>query len=102
MNKLRYLNTPFHNIAKKRNSWRGILIVLALGVATATLHAQTYQQLAVFDGTDGNSPQAPVVQGTDANLYGTTKTGGVGDCPGNCGTIFKMTPGGQLTTLYEF
>jgi uncharacterized repeat protein (TIGR03803 family) len=102
MNKLRYLNTPFHNIAKKRNSWRGILIVLALGVAAATLHAQTYQQLAVFDGTDGNSPQAPVVQGTDANLYGTTKTGGVGDCPGNCGTIFKMTPGGQLTTLYEF
>jgi len=71
-------------------------------MAAASLHAQTYQQLAVFNGTDGNSPQAPVVQGTDGNLYGTTKSGGIGDCPGNCGTIFRMTPGGQLTTVYEF
>jgi uncharacterized repeat protein (TIGR03803 family) len=102
MRKLGYRNTRFHNSTGKQNSWRSLLIVLALGMAAASLHAQTYQQLAVFNGTEGSSPQASVVQGTDGNLYGTTKTGGIGDCPGNCGTIFKMTPGGQLTTLHEF
>jgi len=102
MSKLGYRNTRFHNITGKQNSSKSILIVLTLVIATASLPAKTYQQLAVFDGADGNSPQASVVQGTDGNLYGATKNGGVGDCPGNCGTIFKMMPGGQLTTLYEF
>ena len=78
-----------------------LLITFALSVATA-LQAQTYEQLAVFNGTNGSYPQAAVVQGLDGNLYGTTKTGGVGDCPGNCGTIFKMTPQGELSTVYEF
>jgi uncharacterized repeat protein (TIGR03803 family) len=101
MSKLRYRNTLFHNFIGK-NSRRNILIVLAVSMSAALLPAQTYQQLAVFDGTNGLGPQASVIQGTDGNLYGTTKGGGTGDCPYNCGTIFKMTPEGQLTTLYEF
>jgi uncharacterized repeat protein (TIGR03803 family) len=78
-----------------------IVIVLAL-CAAASLHAQTYQQEAVFNGTDGGDPQSSVIQGLDGNLYGASKSGGVGDCPGNCGVIYKLTPGGQLTALYEF
>jgi uncharacterized repeat protein (TIGR03803 family) len=78
-----------------------IVVVFAL-CAAAAMQAQTYQQLAVFNGTNGSFPQAAVVEGLDGNLYGTTKTGGVGDCPGNCGTIFKMTPQGELSTVYEF
>jgi uncharacterized repeat protein (TIGR03803 family) len=88
-------------ITKKRMVWKAVLIVLSL-CAAASLHAQTYQQLAVFNGTNGSQPVASVIQGLDGNLYGATKTGGVGDCPGNCGVIFKMTPQGQLTTVYEF
>ena len=78
-----------------------LLIVFVLSAGSA-LQAQTYQQLAVFNGANGSFPQAAVVQGLDGNLYGTTKTGGVGDCPSNCGTIFKMTPQGELSTVYEF
>jgi uncharacterized repeat protein (TIGR03803 family) len=54
--------------------------------------------------TDGSSPQAGLVQGSDGNFYGTTFAGGANsDCSiGGCGTIFKITPSGTLTTLYSF
>jgi uncharacterized repeat protein (TIGR03803 family) len=45
------------------------------------------------------------VQGIDSNFYGTTSQGGSGSgCVynGPCGTVFKMTPEGSLTTLYNF
>jgi uncharacterized repeat protein (TIGR03803 family) len=64
----------------------------------ATLHS--------FDGTDGANPWAGLMQGTDGNFYGTTSAGGAnsnGMCGSiGCGTIFKITPGGTLTTLYSF
>jgi uncharacterized repeat protein (TIGR03803 family) len=45
-----------------------------------------------------------LIQGTDGNLYGTTAGGGTGSCGNNfgCGTVFKITPTGDLTTLYSF
>jgi uncharacterized repeat protein (TIGR03803 family) len=46
--------------------------------------------------TDGSYPYARLVQGTDANFYGTTAEGGTD------GTVFKITPGGILTTLHRF
>jgi uncharacterized repeat protein (TIGR03803 family) len=49
--------------------------------------------------TDGNNPDAGLVQATDGNLYGTTGGGGAN---GNFGTVFKITPGGTLTTLHSF
>src|SRR5208282_794266 len=55
--------------------------------------------------TDGEGPYAGLVQGTDGNFYGTTLFGGVNDsCIDGigCGTIFKITPSGTLTTLYSF
>jgi uncharacterized repeat protein (TIGR03803 family) len=57
-----------------------------------------------FDATDGAVPAAGLVQGTDGNFYGTTSYGGAyGDCnAGGCGTVFKITPSGALTTLYNF
>jgi uncharacterized repeat protein (TIGR03803 family) len=49
--------------------------------------------------SDGASPVESLVQASDGNLYGTTVSGGnsVG-----YGTIFKITPQGVLTTLYDF
>jgi uncharacterized repeat protein (TIGR03803 family) len=57
-----------------------------------------------FSGcTDGSLPQAGLVQGSDGNLYGTTFSGGTSNnCPFGCGTVFKITPGGVLTTLHSF
>jgi len=45
------------------------------------------------------------VQGTDGNFYGVTVIGGTYICSIDevgCGTLFKITPGGTLTTLHEF
>lgn len=74
-------------------------------LATAIVSpAQTFTTLASFDGTDGTQPVA-LVQGTDGNLYGTTAQGGVkSNCPqsSGCGTVFKITPAGALTSLYSF
>jgi uncharacterized repeat protein (TIGR03803 family) len=48
--------------------------------------------------TDGYFPAAGLVQATNGNLYGTTENGGTsGD-----GTIFEITLGGSLTTVYNF
>ena len=54
-----------------------------------------------FSGDDGANPTAGVVQDKDGNLYGTTSEGGANGCQG-CGTVFKITPGGKLTTLHSF
>ena len=50
-----------------------------------------------------------VTLGTDGNLYGVTDEGGTSaNCPGGsyslggCGTIFKLTPGGTFSVLYNF
>jgi uncharacterized repeat protein (TIGR03803 family) len=49
--------------------------------------------------TDGQDPEAGLVEGTDAYLYGTTYSGGLNDG----GTIFQVAPNGSLlTTLYNF
>jgi uncharacterized repeat protein (TIGR03803 family) len=52
--------------------------------------------------TDGAEPFAGLVQATNGDLYGTTTNGGAYSPALNAGTIFKITPGGTLTTLYSF
>ena len=47
---------------------------------------------------DGGNPQTGLVSGADGELYGMTAGGGA-SC---CGTIYKMTPAGKLTTLHSF
>lgn len=64
--------------------------------ALTTLHS--------FSLSDGAYPIAGVVQATDGNFYGTTFFGGSDqiDCPTGCGTVFRITPSGILTTLHSF
>jgi uncharacterized repeat protein (TIGR03803 family) len=63
-----------------------------------SLSGQTFTTLHSFDSTDGATPFAGLILATDGNLYGTT--GGQGTSGG--GTVFKITPSGTLTTLYNF
>jgi uncharacterized repeat protein (TIGR03803 family) len=54
---------------------------------------------------DGADPWSALTQGSDGNFYGVTYCGGVAiSSPqyGGCGTIFRLTPNGDLTTLYSF
>jgi uncharacterized repeat protein (TIGR03803 family) len=83
-----------------------ILMTLA---AVAPIFAQGghFKFIGGFDLVNGNEPSSPLVQGPDGNLYGTSSYGGSNsDCnaPENwyCGTIFRTTPDGEVTLLYQF
>ncbi|HMD83958.1 MAG TPA: choice-of-anchor tandem repeat GloVer-containing protein [Terriglobia bacterium] len=57
-----------------------------------------YSFCSLSNCTDGALPSAGLAQGTDGNFYGTTFYGGYY----GGGMVFKITPGGALTTLYSF
>jgi uncharacterized repeat protein (TIGR03803 family) len=51
---------------------------------------------------DGDGPSA-LIEASDGNFYGTTRGGGANASPSQIdGTVFKITPSGELTTLYSF
>jgi uncharacterized repeat protein (TIGR03803 family) len=55
--------------------------------------------------SDGAYPNSELIQGADGNFYGTTENGGAYNrptCGNGCGTVFQITPAGDLTTLYSF
>ena len=77
----------------------GTVFKITLNGSITTL----YSFCAQSSCTDGFYPGAGLVQGADGNFYGTTADGGAGSaCTGGCGTIFKITAAGVLTTLYAF
>jgi len=49
--------------------------------------------------TDGEGPDAGLIQASDGNFYGTTAIGGAKT---SYGTVFRITPSGTLTVLYNF
>lgn len=75
--------------------WASIVIFMAF---SGTSHAQTLDNLFVFETTHGAAPQAALIQGSDGNFYGTTQKGG----SQNAGTVFRMAPDGAVTTIYSF
>ncbi len=58
--------------------------------------------------TDGAYPLAGLIQASNGDLYGTTAYGGAnntcntGSTAPGCGTIYKITPGSTLATVYSF
>jgi uncharacterized repeat protein (TIGR03803 family) len=52
-----------------------------------------------FNSANGSAPQGGLVLATDGNFYGGASFGGVS--PG-FGNLFRITPGGVLTTLFNF
>ncbi len=76
-----------------------LTLMLAVVAANTAASAQTFTKLVDFNGTNGAGPlYDSLVQGRDGNLYGPTSGGGVY----GYGTVFRITPGGTLTTLYSF
>jgi uncharacterized repeat protein (TIGR03803 family) len=85
---------------RKLNVSTLLLVAITLVVAAAIpSSAQTLTTLHNFTGPEGNGPYyAPPVQGQDGNYYGTTYLGGAN----SSGSVFKMTPSGNVTNLYSF
>src|SRR5260370_21874453 len=52
-----------------------------------------------FDGFDGGAPYAGLIRSRTGNLYGVSSGDGFGAA---YGTVFEITPTGELTTLYTF
>jgi uncharacterized repeat protein (TIGR03803 family) len=55
-------------------------------------------RLVTFTGANGASPRAGLVEDVAGNLFGTTRIGGAN----NVGTVFKLTPEGEFSTVYSF
>jgi uncharacterized repeat protein (TIGR03803 family) len=52
---------------------------------------------------DGALPEAGLMEGSDHNFYGTTSYTSLSkDVAAGRGTVFRITPGGNFTTLYTF
>jgi uncharacterized repeat protein (TIGR03803 family) len=58
-----------------------------------------YSFCAQENCADGEFPEGGLIQGNDGNLYGETSSGGA---HGSGGTVFRISKGGELTTLYSF
>lgn len=71
--------------------------IVICAVLVSPSFTQTFETLVSFNGSNGFQPLMSLVQGWDGNLYGTTE----GVCC-QSGTVFKMSPFGQLTTMYTF
>lgn len=64
----------------------------------------TYSFCSESGCADGQGPEGGVLQARDGNFYGTTYYGGppCSQSTWGCGTVFKLTPSGTLTTLFSF
>ncbi|HLY05862.1 MAG TPA: choice-of-anchor tandem repeat GloVer-containing protein [Rhizomicrobium sp.] len=85
---------------------RTIIAAIPLGLAIfglalsvpATAHDRFHILHTFLDEGDGGTSNAPVIMDRKGNVYGTALQGGAN----NDGVIFKITPKGELSTLYSF
>ncbi|TCO95316.1 putative repeat protein (TIGR03803 family) [Chthoniobacter flavus] len=72
----------------------GTVFVMTPQGATTTLHSFPDANV----DHDGEFPEAPLIQGSDGNFYGTTSNAGVS----GYGNVFRITPQGVITILHQF
>src|ERR1700719_3538357 len=92
------------SIRLSRFAMLAIAMIFLIAAATPIARAQTYTVLYNFSpGTKNGDPSNPqytgiIAQGQDGNLYSTTPVGGAfGE-----GVLFKITPSGTLTHVFDF
>jgi uncharacterized repeat protein (TIGR03803 family) len=79
-----------------------LMSAVATLLAWTGAHAGPLTTLHSFAGADGSTP-AVFIQGGDGNFYGATALGGSSaNCPGGCGTAYRIGPSGTFTPLHTF
>jgi uncharacterized repeat protein (TIGR03803 family) len=58
-------------------------------------------RFALNGRSDGDGPAPYLIQATDGYFYGTTNSGGDAAAD-RTGTVFRLSPNGEKTTLYSF
>src|SRR6266849_2073494 len=83
------------------NGWKKFFALTLVLMATALVaSAQTITTLHSFTFDDGANPNLVTpTQGGDGNIYATTSIGGSKTIGCFCGTAFKITPQGTLTSF---
>ena len=85
---------------------RSLLVVGLVVVAGRAFNAGAQTVTIVYSfgssSNDGTGPFAGLVQGSDSNFYGTTQYGGGNGGGNGYGTVFRISPGGNYTSLYSF
>jgi uncharacterized repeat protein (TIGR03803 family) len=91
--------SPLSSPAKPMCGKSGYALLFLLITTAIALPAQTFTNLVSFNGNNGAYLAGmSLVQGLDGNLYGTAPYGGTN----SGGTVFKMSPTGTVTTIYNF
>jgi uncharacterized repeat protein (TIGR03803 family) len=70
-----------------------------------TLYSFCDRQPDCINAYSNTGQPVPLVRGSDGNIYGITATGGVSYylcAAGGCGTVFKITPKGEFSIVYNF
>ena len=75
----------------------GVVFKLTPDGTLSNLRNFTTTRYNFYNG-DGDHPSTGLIQTSDGNFFGSTDIGG----SGGQGTIFKLTPTGDLITLYNF
>src|SRR5579863_1167671 len=90
----------------KINGRKAGCVVFLLLLTYLTARAQTFKTVLPFDGSNGADPYIVPVQGRNGDAYGTTYYGGESGCDDaygfGCGVVYKITPKGVITVLYNF
>jgi uncharacterized repeat protein (TIGR03803 family) len=84
----------FYGTTRSGGSGHGTVFKITLAGVLTTL----YDFCSQSSCADGENPYGQLIQATDGNFYGTTSGGGIN----GEGTIFEITGGGTLSTLYSF
>jgi uncharacterized repeat protein (TIGR03803 family) len=99
------LKIRFVNSARFLAIGSALILAVLLASVIGSSAQVTLTTLVTFQGRSNGAYPSSLVQGTDGNFYGTTEAGGT-YCysfgQAGCGTVFKITPEGTLTTLYNF
>src|SRR5438270_10725430 len=81
-------------------------IALACAAITFSLavraQAQTLTYLAAFNGTDGESPNGPLILGTDGNFYGSAPVTLNSSGEQVAGLVFNATLSGKISAFHKF